>query len=198
MLTRNETQRGSIDSPVAKASRSGCGARRAAEPADQVAELALDDQLREVLVGQPLAGRPARVRRGGEVDEDVLVEEVGERPVADVVEEPGDPERLDDEALARRRLAARRQRSPRSDGYSARAQSPASCMTPEPVGEPRVLGGREDPAGALELADPAQPLEPGRVEEVLLGGVLVGQAGAREPRPASAAWSARRSRGSGR
>ena len=45
------------------------------------------------------------------------------------------------------------------------------------VGEARVLGGREDPAGALELADPAQPLEPGRVEQVLLGDVLVGQPG---------------------
>ena len=42
-------------------------------------------------------------------------------------------------------------------------------MTPEAVGEPRVLGRREDPAGALELADPAQPLEPRRVEQVLLG-----------------------------
>ena len=44
---------------------------------------------------------------------------------------------------------------------------------PEAVGEARVLGGREDPARALELADPAQALEPGGVEEVLLGDVLV-------------------------
>ena len=50
---------------------------------------------------------------------------------------------------------------------------------PEAVGEPRVLGGREDPARALELADPAQPLEPGGVEQVLLGDVLVGQPGGR-------------------
>ena len=47
------------------------------------------------------------------------------------------------------------------------------------VGEARVLGGREDPAGALQLADPAQPLEPGRVEQVLLGDVLVGESGER-------------------
>ncbi len=59
-------------------------------------------------MGQALAGRPARVRWGGEVDKDAIVEEVGERPVTDVVEEAGDPERLDDEALARGGLAARR------------------------------------------------------------------------------------------
>ena len=35
----------------------------------------------------------------------------------------------------------------------------------------------KDPARALELADPAQPLEPGGVEEIVLGGVLVRQAG---------------------
>ena len=45
------------------------------------------------------------------------------------------------------------------------------------MGEARVLGGREDPARALELADPAQPLEPGGIEQVLLGDVLVGEAG---------------------
>ena len=47
------------------------------------------------------------------------------------------------------------------------------------MGEARVLGRREDPARALELADPAEPLEPGGVEQVLLGDVLVGQAGRR-------------------
>ena len=47
------------------------------------------------------------------------------------------------------------------------------------MGEPRVLGGREDPASALQLADPAQPLEPRGIEEVLLGDVLVGQPGGR-------------------
>ena len=83
------------------------------------AELALDDQLREVLVGQPLARRPARVGRRGERRQDVVVEEVGERPVADVVEEPGDPERLDDQALGRRRLAGRERASPAATGRAS-------------------------------------------------------------------------------
>jgi hypothetical protein len=48
----------------------------------------------------------------------------------------------------------------------------------EAVREARMLGGREDPAGALELADPAQPLEPRGIEQVVLGGVLVRQRGA--------------------
>ena len=49
----------------------------------------------------------------------------------------------------------------------------------EAMGEPRVLGRREHPAGALELADPPEPLEPGGVEEVLLGDLLVRQPGGR-------------------
>ena len=63
---------------------------------------------------------------------------------------------------------------------AARAAAPAPTARlvhhAEAVREPRVLGGREDPARALELADPAQPLEPRGVEQVVLGGVLVRQA----------------------
>ena len=54
---------------------------------------------------------------------------------------------------------------------------PGLVHDPEAVGEARVLGRREDPAGALQLADATQPLQPGRVEEVLLGDVLGGQPG---------------------
>ena len=39
----------------------------------------------------------------------------------------------------------------------------------EGVLEPRVLGGRIDPASALELVDPPEALHPPRVDEVLLG-----------------------------
>ena len=113
---RNETQRGSIASPSAKASRSGDRAGRPPQRPDERPELALDDQLREVLVGQPLAGGPAGVGRRRERGQDVVVEEVGERPVPDVVEQPGDPQRLDDEPLRGDRLAGAAQRRPQSDG----------------------------------------------------------------------------------
>ena len=89
-----------------------------------------------------------------------------------------------------------------SVGAQARVERarPQPCLVhdPEAVGEARVLGRREDPARALELADPAHALEPGRVEQVLLGDVLVRQPGDRRLGRGSGAWSARRSRGSGR
>ena len=40
-----------------------------------------------------------------------------------------------------------------------------------------MLRGREDPPSALELADPAEALEPRGVEQILLGGLLGRQAG---------------------
>lgn len=40
----------------------------------------------------------------------------------------------------------------------------------ERVLKPRMLGGGEDPPGALQLVDAAEPLEPGRIDQVLLGG----------------------------
>ena len=109
----------------------------------------------------------------------MVVEEVGERPVADVVEQAGHPQRLDDQALGRDGLAGARPGS-RAKARVERARPQARLVhDPEAVGEARVLGRREDPARALELADPAQPLEPGGVEQVLLGDVLVGQPGRR-------------------
>ena len=125
-------------------------------------------------MGQPLAGDPARVVGGREGGQHLLVEEVRERPMTDVVHETGHPQRLDDEAL-------------RGDGFAGADQLTAEARVErtgpqaglvhdaKAVGEPRVLGRREDPAGALELADPPEPLQPGRVEDVLLGDVLVGQ-----------------------
>ena len=90
----------------------GDRARRATQAAEERPELALDDQLREVLVGHPLAGRPARVGGGREGGQHVVVEEVGERSVPDVVEQAGHPHRLDDEALRRERLAGAPPASP--------------------------------------------------------------------------------------
>ena len=160
----------------------GDGPRRAAQAADEAAQLALDDQLREVLVGQALAGRPAGVRRRREGRQHVVVEEMRERSVPDVVEQPGHPERLDDQALGRDRLAGRRERRAQARVERARPQA-GLVHDPEPVREARVLRGREDPPGALELADPAQALEPGRVEQVLLGDAPRPAARPRRTRP---------------
>ena len=196
--TRNDTQRGSITSPSLERGPAGPspGARRSA--ADQVAELALDDQLREVLVGQALAaaagggrtapdGRPGRARRRN----------------ARTARGP-----TSCSSPATRSVSTTRPsdgtRSPA--GAQVRAESrvqvagPQACLVhhAEAVGEPRVLGRREDPARALKLADPPQALEPGRVEEVLFGDVLGAAGRRRRSRPPRAASSARCSRGSGR
>ena len=142
------------------------------------------------------AGRRASAG-AGKRRQHVVVEEVGERSVPDVVEQAGHPHRLDDEALRGQRLAGRGQR--RAQARVERPGPQAGLVhDAQAVGEARVLGGREDPAGALELADPAQPLEPGRVEQVLLGDILVGEPGERRIRPPSGVWSARHTRGSGR
>ena len=54
---------------------------------------------------QALGTLPARVRWCGKPGQDVVVEEMGERPVAHVVQEAGDAQGLDDQALRRNRLA---------------------------------------------------------------------------------------------
>ena len=97
----------------------------------------------------------------GKAAQDVVVEEVGERPVADVVEQPGHAQRLDDEPFGRRlaRPAPRRP-APSQRRVEMAGPQPGLVHHAEAVGESAVLGGREHPARALELADPAQPLDP--------------------------------------
>ena len=86
-------------------------------------------------MGEPLAGHLARIGRGRKSGEDVIVEEVGERPVSDVMEEPRDPERLDDQALARNGLAAGGQGDPERRVELAGPQS-GLVHDPETVREP--------------------------------------------------------------
>src|SRR5215213_8402489 len=120
-------------------------------------------------MAEALARRAPRVHRRREVDENLLVEEVGKWSVADIVQEPGDPQGLHNEALARDRLSS--DRESRSQRRIERASpQPGLVHHPEAMREPGVLGGREDPSCALELADPAEALDPRGVEEVLLRG----------------------------
>ena len=174
---RNETQRRVDRLVVARASRSATapGARRSPRSS---APSSLDDHAAQVLVGEPLRVRPAGIGRCLERGQDVIVEEVRERPVPDVVEQSGHPHRLGDEALGRQRSIVRVVGEGRAQaGVERPRPQPGLVHDAQAVREARVLGGREDPAGALELADPAQALEPRRVEEVLLGDVLVRQPG---------------------
>ena len=118
---------------------------------------------------------PGRRGSGGcrEGRQDLVVEEVGERAVADVVEEPRDAQRLDHQPLGRDGLAGRERAERRPQARVQRAgPQPGLVHHAQAVGEARVLGGREHPARALELADPAQALDPGGVEQVVLGDVL--------------------------
>ena len=114
--------------------------------------------------------------------EHVRVEEMRERPVADVMEQARDAQRLDDQPLRRRGAGAGEGRS--QGGIEVARPQAGLVHDAQAVREPAVLGGREDPARALELAHTPQPLHPGGVEQVLLGGVLLGQArGASLARP---------------
>ena len=142
-------------------------------------------------------------RRGsggaGKVAQHVLIEEMGERPVADVMEKPGQPQGLDDQAFGWGRRGRLRRRQSRAQARVEMASpQPGFVHHPQAVGEAAVLGRGEDPARALELADAPHPLQPGRVEQVALGRLLRRQPEAAGPLAASAAWSARCSRGSGR
>ena len=86
-------------------------------------------------MGQSLAGHLARIGRGREGGEDVIVEEVRERPMADVMEQAGDPERFDDEALARNGLGTGDKRGPERRVELAGPQS-GLVHDPETVREP--------------------------------------------------------------
>jgi hypothetical protein len=64
-------------------------------------------------------------------------------------------------------------------GVELMGQAPGQVHGPQRVLKPAVLGGREHPAGRLQLRDPAQPLHPGRVDHVLLGRLAGDTAGPR-------------------
>jgi hypothetical protein len=122
-------------------------------------------------MGKGLGGGPPRIQRRREPRQHVVVEEVGERPMPDVVQQSGDSQCLDNQPLGRHVLPEATQ-LPRQRRVQCPPPQPGLVHDPKAVREPRVLGRREDPAGALELADAAHPLDPRRVKQVLLGDVL--------------------------
>ena len=149
------------------------GAGRTPQAPDVRAQLALDDQAGEILVAEGLGAGPARVCRGREHGEEPVVEEVRARPCPTSWRSPairsvsttspsdgtGSP-------------GARAGRAVRSEGYSDRPHSAASCMTPRPCVS-RECSAVGNTQRALWKADPAQALDPGGVEQVLLGPLFI-------------------------
>ena len=89
---------------------------------------------------------------------------MAEGAVADVVEEAGQAQRLHDQGLRRRlgvQVAERRVEVARP--LAGQVHGTHGVL------EARVLGGGEDPPGALQLVDAAEALQPGMVDHVLLG-----------------------------
>ena len=94
----------------------------------------------------------------------VLVEEMAEGAVADVVQQARQPHRLLHRPgagdvpmyLAQRRI-------------EVTGPFPGQVHRPQRVLEARVLGGREHPPRRLQLVDASQALEPGVVDQLLLG-----------------------------
>ena len=103
----------------------------------------------------------------------VLVEEVAERPVADVVQEARKAERL---------LHQGRRRGVGMDLAQRWVEVPSPLAgevhRAQGMLEPGVLRSGKTPPGALQLVDPPQPLQPGIVEDVLFGNIARYAAGA--------------------
>ena len=176
--TRNETQRGSIASPSANASRAATvpGARRSPPITAPSSRSMMTCERSSWLSGFPAARRAS----GGAAKRDRTWSSKKwangpwptswRSPATRSVSTTSPSDGTGSPAATS---------SPGQRGVQRPAPQPGLVHHAQAVGEPRVLGGREDPAGALELADPAHPLDPRRVEQVLLRGRLRRQPGGR-------------------
>ena len=108
------------------------------------------------------------------VIQEVVVEEVAERAVADVVEQPGHPQQL---------LEQGRRGAVRKDGVERWSEllgeAPGQVHGSQRMLEAAVLRGGKHPARGLQLRDAPQALHPRGVEHVLLGGLPRDRARAR-------------------
>ena len=128
-------------------------------PRHQVAQLVADDVAAQRLVVQPVVGQ------------EMGVEEVPERPVAHVVQQGGQAhERLD--VAAAGHVRAHLVEALEQDGHRPAGQ----VHGPQDVLEAGVLGRGIDPPGGLQLVDLPQPLDPGVVDDPLLGDLALRQA----------------------
>ncbi len=134
--------------------RGQCAVRIGANSPDQLRQVRNNDLSAQVFMGQIV------------LIEKMVIEEMPERPVADIVEQGSKAQQAFDVGPRRNlfsaaRLAERRiQMSSRSTGQVHRAQH---------VLKARMFGRGIDPPGALQLMNLAEPLHPGMIDEGLLG-----------------------------
>lgn len=133
--------------------------RIAADAPQQISQLLADDLRADVLVRNP------------ELVEVLVVEEVSERSVADVMEQP----RHANEAFD---VGPRRHVGTGIAEGIVPGIDHAGCQVhdTERMLKPHVLGRGEDPPGGLQLVDVPQPLHPRVVNHFLLGGLAGGEA----------------------
>ena len=136
--------------------------RIAANAAQQIAQLVANDVSADELVIQAVIG---------EVEG---VEEMPERPVPHVVQQPGQAHQRFDVA-ATGQLGANLPQAVHQGGRRPAGQ----VHGPEGMLEAGVLGGRIDPPGGLQLVDLPQTLHPGIVDHSLLGDFALGQSDGR-------------------
>ena len=110
-------------------------ARTAAQLANDVAQMFLNDRLTEIFVGEIV------------IEEKIIIEEMAERAVADIVQQPGDAHVFLDE---------RRRRTLVAQNFAQRRIEMLGEFSGEVHGaegmlKTAVLGGRIDPARALQL-----------------------------------------------
>ena len=149
----------------------GVFAGRAAESADDLANLMLDDQRREIFVRESLPRRAARVIGGWELLQHLVVKEVGERSVAHIVQESGNAQCLYNEPLTWDRIATCAQLL---SERTVEVACPEACLMhhAETVCKAAVFGGGEDPTCALQLTDATESLQPRCIQQILFGCLL--------------------------
>ena len=131
------------------------------------------------LLAQSLADdcRSQRFVRQAVPFEEMLVEEVAERPVAHVVQQARHPQQRLDIAAAGGVGARLLQAGIESLGGPA-----GQVHDPDHVRKPRVLGRGIDPPGGLQLVNVPQPLHPRIVDDLPLGDLARRESSARRER----------------
>ena len=145
--------------------------RCAAESANDLANLVFNDQCREIFMREALPGGATRVIGGWKFLQHFVIKEVGEWPVAHVVQQPRNAKRLNNEPFAWDGIAARAQLL--SERTVKMARPEARLMHhPKAVRETTMFGGGEDPACALQLTDATESLQPRCIQQILFRRLL--------------------------